>query len=90
MTFEDLAMEVGHRPFVPFRIYLTDGGTFDIRHPELFMLGRRSVNIGIARLPDQTFYDRWTVVDLMHIVRIENLPPETPLNGEPATGTAGG
>jgi hypothetical protein len=83
MTFDDLNAQLGIRPFEPFRLYLTDGTTFDIRHPELFMLGRRSVIIGLAAKPEQKHYDRWTTVDLFHIMRTEPLPPAATTNGPP-------
>ncbi len=82
MTFDDLKTQMDIRPFAPFRLFLTDGTTFDVRHPELFMLGRRSVIVGLAAEPNQTHYDRWTTVDLFHIMRTEPLPASTPTNGE--------
>ncbi len=84
MTFDDLAEHVNRRPFIPFRLYLTDGMSFDVRHPELFMLGRRSVLIGLAADPAQKFYDRSTMVDLLHIMRTEPLAQPTSTNGPPA------
>ncbi len=84
MTFDDLKAQLDARPFAPFRLYLTDGTTFEVRHPELFMLGRRSVLIGLAANPEQKHYDRWTTVDLFHIMRTEPLPPPVPKNGPPA------
>ena len=69
----------------PFRLYLSDGGTFEIRHPELLMVGLHSAVIGVmdrrgnadaeARYPQ---IQRFTTVDLMHITRIEEL------QGQPA------
>jgi hypothetical protein len=76
MSHEDLKIRVEHRPFGPFRVVLTEGTSYEVRHPELFMLGKRSVVIGIAKNPDQTFYDGTVMVDLLHIVRLE--PLDTP------------
>jgi hypothetical protein len=72
------------RPFEPFRLFLTDGTTFDVRHPELFMLGRRSVVVGFAAKPEQKHFDRWTTIDLLHIMRTEPLSSAVPTNGEPS------
>jgi len=60
------------------------GSAIDVRHPELFMLGRRSAIVGIAKRLEQTYFDRYTTVDLLHVVRAENLPPDTPFNGAPS------
>jgi hypothetical protein len=84
MTFDDIKTHLDVPPFAPFRLFLTDGTTFDVRHPELFMLGRRSVIVGFAAEPNQKHYDRWTTVDLFHIMRTEPLPTTAPTNGEPA------
>ena len=78
MSHEELKVRMQQRPFVPFRIVLTEGTPYDIRHPELFMLGKRSATIGLAKDPEQTFYDATVLVDLFHIVRLEPLDAATP------------
>ena len=71
MSHEDLEVRMQQRPFVPFRVVLTEGTSYEIRHPELLMLGRRSAVIGLAKDPQQRFYDGAVQVDLLHIVRLE-------------------
>jgi len=68
------------RPFTQFRIHISDGGTFDIRHPEMLMVTRHSAIIGLPANgdPDRPadaypVIDRHAVVDLLHITRIEQL-----------------
>ena len=73
MSPDDVERKLRQRPFAPFRLYLTDGATFDVRHPELVMLGRRSLVLGLNRDPEATRYERTVDVDLLHIVRIENV-----------------
>ena len=82
MSHEDLKARIEKRPFIPFRIVLTEGTAYEIRHPELFMLGRRSVIVGLARKPDQKHYDRATTIDLLHVMRTEPLEVPAPGNGE--------
>lgn len=41
MQFEDLERRLRTRPFRPFRIHLTDGASYEVRHPEMCLLGRR-------------------------------------------------
>jgi hypothetical protein len=76
---EELAAVVRNRPFVPFRITLTEGSTYDIRHPELCMAGRRTAIIGIAAPndPDRLF-ERSVTVDLLHIVKLEPIETASP------------
>jgi hypothetical protein len=73
MSHEDLKNRIQQRPFVPFRLVLTEGTSYEVRHPELFMLGKRGAVIGLAKNPEQTFFDATVVVDLLHIVRLEPL-----------------
>lgn len=78
MTQEDLHEAVRRRPFEPFQIVLTTGETYDIRHPELLMVGRRSAIIGITSDPAKTVYDRSIKVDLLHVVGVKDLPVQPP------------
>ena len=73
MPPEDMEKKLRQKPFRPFRIYLTDGAMYDVRHPELVLLGRRSLVLGLAGDPEATLYDRTVDVDLIHITRMEHL-----------------
>jgi hypothetical protein len=82
MQVDDLQRRLRARPFRAFRIFLTDGATYQVQHPELCMLGRRTAVIGLAADPAATVFDRLVDVDLFHIVRIEPLDSTSPANGE--------
>jgi hypothetical protein len=49
--------------------------------PNWVLLGRRSLVLGLTKDPQQTIYDRTVDVDLLHIVRTENLDSGTQVNG---------
>jgi len=72
MRPEDIRQFLQHKPFQPFRLTLTDGRTYDVRHPELAMVGRSTVAIGIPA-PDEPapVYDRLVTVSLMRIMQVE-------------------
>ena len=38
MRRDEVAAKLRKSPFVPFRLYISDGGVFDIRHPEMMMV----------------------------------------------------
>jgi hypothetical protein len=84
MQVEGLERRLRTRPFRPFRIYLTDGAAYDVRHPEMCLLGRRTAVIGLAADPASTVFDRAVDVDLFHIVRVEPADLPSPSNGEQA------
>ena len=74
MTQEELHEEARRQPFRPFRIVLTTGEAYDIRHPDLILVGRRSLAIGIVNEGTGTAFDRLVRADLLHVVRTEELP----------------
>ena len=45
---EELWQRLHSQPFEPFRICLSDGTAYEIPHPELVMVGRRSAVVGIT------------------------------------------
>jgi hypothetical protein len=89
MTQEELREYARRQPFEPFRLILTTGATYDIHHPDLIMVGRRSAIIGMTNDPGGTAYDRTMKVDLLHIVGVEDLPTP-PASTGPSGGSTGG
>lgn len=57
-------------PFHPFRIFLSDGATHDVRHLEMIVVTERTVVLAIQRgeerVPSQAIW--W---DPMHVTRVE-------------------
>jgi hypothetical protein len=85
MDPKELAGAVRRRPFTPFRLTLTEGSTYDVRHPEFCMVGKRSAIIGLAPLDEtEHLFDRSVTLDLLHIVKLEPLETSVPpkSNGE--------
>jgi hypothetical protein len=69
MRPEDIPELLRRRPFRPFRLRLTDGRTYDVMHPEMAMVGRSWVEIGLARPDDpENIADRFVGVSLLHIM----------------------
>jgi len=83
MPPKDLEKKLRHKPFRPFRMHLTDGTAYDVLHPEMVLLGRRSLVLGFASRPEQTLCERTVDIDSLHIVRMEYLRSRKPRgNGE--------
>jgi hypothetical protein len=85
MTQDDLQQAARRQPFEPFRVVLTTGATYDIRHPDLIMVGRRAAVIGITNEPAGTAFDRTFKVDLFQVIGIEELPASPPSANGPST-----
>ncbi len=84
MTQQEVHDAARRQPFEPFRLILTTGATYDIRHPDLILVGRRSAIIGITEDGTGTAYERTLKVDLLHIVGIEELPVSSPSSDGPS------
>jgi len=84
MRANDLLEHLQRRPFDPIILTLTDGRTYEIRHPELAMVGISSVIVGVpSKETRDPVYERAITISLQHIMQIE------PVNGssQPAEGT---
>ncbi|MBI3848710.1 MAG: hypothetical protein HY298_00255 [Verrucomicrobia bacterium] len=74
MRTEEFKSLLEQRPFVPFRIFVTGGATYDIPHEDFVLLSRSLVTLGAVAGPDGIF-DRVVHVPLIHINKIEMLQP---------------
>jgi len=72
MRPSDIRVFLQHQPFQPFRITLTDGRTYEVCHPEMAMVGRSSLVIGLPAPGDtEPVYDRFVTVSLLHVMQME-------------------
>ncbi|HEV3236166.1 MAG TPA: hypothetical protein VGZ25_04220 [Gemmataceae bacterium] len=54
---------------------MTTGQIYDIHRPDLVLVGRRDVSIGITKHPEGgPIYDQLTRVALAHITELQDLP----------------
>lgn len=77
---QDLESELNKEPFQPFRIVTTGGKTYDItvKDRPLLLVGKRSVIIGLRVPETDPYFDRYEVVSLVHIIRLEPIAvPQT-------------
>ena len=82
MTRNDFRQRVRQRPFVPFRLVLTEGTAYEVRHPEQIMLARDSVVIGVpSATGDEDFFETTVLADLFHVVKLEPLEKATVVSG---------
>lgn len=48
MRYQTLMEKRYAEPFEPFRIHLSNGRFYDVRHPELLIVGRHTSHLGVA------------------------------------------
>ena len=67
------------KPFQPFRVYLSDGASYDIRYPRNNVVGMDFFVIGVPSLEDPEFVaDRTIDISLERIERVEDLGQPVP------------
>jgi hypothetical protein len=83
-TLDDMRALIHMRPFVPFRLHLSDGGTVDVRSPEVVLLLKRFAIVGLLDPnTSDTAYDRYMTVWYLHVTRHEMLSAGSPPFGSP-------
>ena len=80
-TQQDIRARVNHQPFTPFRIVTSSGESYEVHHPDLIMVGRRDLAVGIADAQDPTTYDQLARIAIMHITALEDLPSPAASSG---------
>ena len=71
---DDIQRRLRQSPFVPVRIIISSGQTFDVYHPDLVLVGRRDMIIGMASTENPAQYEQTTRVPIMHVTALEDLP----------------
>ena len=73
MKPEDIRELLEAMPFKPIRIHMSDGKAFDITHPDMVIVSRSKVILGVPSEPQSHIADRAEHCSLLHVVRIEEL-----------------
>lgn len=73
MTLNILREHLGRQPFQPFRVVMSSGQSYDVRHPEMAILLSGGLVVayggGNGHLPEGA-----ATLSLLHISSIEELP----------------
>ncbi len=72
MRPDDLLAWTRATPFIPFRMRLNSGRTFEIRHPEMLRVGRSTVNVYTFAGEPADPFER---MDMVSLVLIESIEP---------------
>ncbi len=70
-TFRDLLQQ---RPFKPFRLIMSSGQSYEVRHPEMAMLTRTDLLVGIDEAEDGIPAE-FKICSLLHVTAIEPIAP---------------
>ena len=73
MMPEALNQELSREPFIPLRLYLSDGQVLEILNPGLCWINRGSVYLARVDRPRSRLMDDVDLISLRHIVRVEQI-----------------
>ena len=72
MTLQTFRDRLAQRPFKPFRLVMSSGDTYEVRHPEMAMLTRTSILVGLDA-PDDGIPAEFKICSLLHVTAVEPL-----------------
>lgn len=69
---KEVRRHLDQQPFLPFRIYVSDGSTYDVREPSFAYVSQREIVVGLEAY-DSGVPKRSAYLDPVHVTRIEPL-----------------
>ncbi len=79
MRPDDVLELLRQQPFQPFRILVSEGAVFEVRHPELVRVGRSKIHIYFPTVDRPEVFETYEAIALLHITRLQPLEaPSTP------------
>ena len=72
MTVQNFRELLTAQPFRPFRLVMSSGKKYDVRHPEMAFLSRTSIYVGVDVADDEIPAD-FRICSLLHVTAIEPL-----------------
>lgn len=72
MAVQALRELLTQRPFKPFRLVMSSGQSYDVRHPEMALLTKSDILVGIGDT-DEGVPAEFKICSLLHVTAIEPL-----------------
>ena len=74
MRADEIREHLDAHPFIPLRLFLSDGSSYEIQHPDQALVTTWSVEIGVPeQRAESRIYQRIAPCSLLHIVKLEKL-----------------
>lgn len=74
LTADDIQTQLRERPFIPVRLMTSSGQSYDIRHPDLVLVGRRFLIIGTASNENPSQIEAASRVAVLHVTDLQDIP----------------
>ena len=77
MSPESIRAMLDRRPFIPFRVHVSDQVSYDVTNPRMCVIGGAVTFIGVNRRDSASeFFDEPVIIANRHITRLEPLVDE--------------
>ena len=76
MTVQTFRELLSQQPFRPFRLVMSSGQSYEVRHPEMAMLTRSDMLIGVEP-GDDNVPAEFRICSLLHVTTVEPLSART-------------
>lgn len=70
MTVQTSRESLGRQPFGPFRLVMSSRQSYEVRHPEMAMLTRAAMLVGVGELESDTPAE-FRTCSLLHVTAVE-------------------
>ncbi len=74
MRSEEILQQLKKQPFLPIRLWFSDGSHLNIRHPGMALVTRTVISVAIFDPPDSATPERAVLCDPIHVTRLEPIP----------------
>ncbi len=75
------------QPFQPFRLHVLETTAYEIKHPELALLGKGTVTLLFqSPRPFPFLSDYWITIARLHVTRLESIVRPIPATGNGQAG----
>ena len=78
MSPDELAPIFRRRPYLPVRLHLTEGEVIDVPNPEMALVGRTVLLLGVQRDTASPYFDEPVMLALAHIRKVEPIVASIP------------
>ena len=85
MTVQTVRDLLARRPFHPFRLVMSSGQTYEVRHPEMALLTRTDMLVGV-NIADDGVPAEFKICSLLHLTAVEPIGPSRPRRGKRQRG----
>lgn len=84
LSAETIKARLRDQPFIPVRFVMSSDQNYDVYHPDMVMVGRGFLIIGLPRSDNPSEPEQVTRVGILHVTEMKDLPRPTSQANSPS------